>query len=82
MVSSRGPRQDGSPAALTAWRKLTVNDGVCLQAGREARGVRQRGGRDGCGQKNGVTGLPERQDKDQDLNRRLRPALSTEAPPL
>lgn len=57
------------------------SDGVCPQAGREARGVRQRGGGDERGQANGGAGQPERQDKVPGRHRRLRPALSTEAPP-
>lgn len=79
---SQYPSQlDSSSHVLKVLRKLTVTN-VCLQAGWEARGVRLRGGRDGCGQKNGGTRLPERQDKGQARNCRLRPALSTEVPPL
>lgn len=53
----------------------------CLQAGWEARGVRERGRRHGSGQVHGAAGQPERQDKEKGCDRRLRPTLSTEAPP-
>lgn len=66
-------------ARAAPWREPTVVS--VLQAGREARGVRPGGRRARCGQEDGGPRLPERQDKFQDHNQRLRPALSTEAPP-
>lgn len=48
---------------------MSFNELMSLQAGREARGVRQRGGGHGRGEEDGGHRQPERQNLIQDRDR-------------
>lgn len=78
---AHGSRGSLSLSMLVCVNLMPTNGVFCLQAGWEARGVWERGRRHRAGQEHGAAGQPERQDKVQGCDRRLRPTLSTEAPP-
>lgn len=56
---------------------IVAVDDLCLQARWEARGLREGGSGDGCGEEDGGARQPERQTRTPGQNRRLWAALSS-----